>query len=76
MQKWEVELLRKVEGQWQVIRHASVYEYDGDCADANVFYKALDEFGPNMEAWDVIRTSFGSTQLRIDENGESHYIKC
>ena len=75
--EFKVELLKKINNEYKIVETEYVYEFDDDCTNANVFYKASDLFKNKYDANDIIRTHvFSSTQSimkKIIEN-EEHFI--
>ena len=59
--QFKVELGNVIGGQFIPRKEALVWEFDDDCVDTNVWYKAIVAFDDDIEVGDIVRYSTDRT---------------
>ena len=68
--QWNVELLRKVNGQYITLEQRKVWEFDGECLDYNLWVGALKEFEKIIQVGDLIKTCGNEVcYIRYNDDG-------
>ena len=68
--QWEIELMRRIDGELKSIRKTKIWEFDDDCLDFNLWGGAVQEFQNELKVGDVIKTRGNKTEfIRYNEDG-------
>lgn len=68
--QWEIELMRRIDGELKSIRKTKIWEFDDDCLDFNLWGGAVQEFQDELKVGDIIKTRGNKTEfIRYNEDG-------
>ena len=68
--QWNVELIRKVDGEYKTIKASKVWAFDDECLEQNIWGEAVYEFKDELQVGDIIKTcGYHTTYLKYTEDG-------